>query len=53
MGMDGPLDVPIPNGMVWNMTYDPAAPPGHLPEITHGPIVGASCGLSQRMPSHC
>ena len=36
VGMDGPADdVPIPKGMVWNMVYDPGAPPGtsacHLP----------------------
>jgi mannonate dehydratase len=28
VGMDGPLDTPIPRGMVWNMVYDPAAPAG-------------------------
>lgn len=31
LGMDGPADVPIPNGMVWNMIYDMDAPPGDLP----------------------
>ncbi len=36
LGMDGPADdVPIPNGMVWNMIYDPHAPTGSLPSITH------------------
>ncbi len=35
VGMNGALDVPIPNGMVWNMIYDPAAAPGHLPATTH------------------
>ena len=34
VGMDGPLDAPIPNGMVWNMTYDADAPSGFLPETT-------------------
>jgi len=34
VGMDGPLDAPIPNGMVWNMTYDADAPKGYLPETT-------------------
>ena len=34
VGMQGPLDTPIPNGMVWNMVYDPAAPPGFLPSIS-------------------
>ena len=28
VGMDGPLDKPMPNGMVWNMVYDRSAPPG-------------------------
>ena len=36
VGMDGPVDdVPLPNGTVWNMIYDPDAPPGFLPPITH------------------
>ena len=36
VGMDGPADeVPVPNGMVWNMVYDQKAPPGALPSITH------------------
>jgi len=34
VGMDGPLDAPIPNGTVWNMIYDPDAPPGTLPPIS-------------------
>jgi mannonate dehydratase len=28
VGMDGPLDKPLPHGMVWNMVYDRAAGPG-------------------------
>lgn len=35
VGMDGVDDTPIPNGMVWNMIYDQAAPDGDLPIITH------------------
>ena len=36
VGMDGPADdVPISRGMVWNMVYDPGAPPGTLPAISH------------------
>lgn len=27
-------DAPIPNGMVWNMVYDPDAPPGHVPPVS-------------------
>ena len=28
VGMDGPLDTPMPNGMAWNMVYDAGAPEG-------------------------
>mgnify|MGYP001269082123 CR=1 FL=1 len=35
VGMAGPVDTPVPNGMVWNMVYDPEAPPGFLPHSTH------------------
>jgi len=35
VGMEGPYDLPIPNGMVWNMVYDPDAPKGTLASITH------------------
>jgi mannonate dehydratase len=34
VGMNGPLDTPLPNGMVWNMIYDRAAPPGLIPSAT-------------------
>jgi mannonate dehydratase len=34
VGMDGPLDKPMPRGMVWNMIYDPQAPPGVVPSAT-------------------
>jgi mannonate dehydratase len=33
VGMDGPVDVPIPNGMVWNMIYDQNAVSGVLPPV--------------------
>lgn len=35
VGMNGPIDDPIPNGMVWNMVYDADAPPGFLPSTTN------------------
>lgn len=35
VGMNGPVDEPIPNGMVWNMTYDANAPSGFLAQTTH------------------
>lgn len=34
VGMDGPVDLPIPNGTVWNMVYDLNAAPGTVPSIT-------------------
>jgi mannonate dehydratase len=34
VGMNGPLDRPLPHGMVWNMVYDPQAPPGTVPPAT-------------------
>ena len=36
LGMDGPAeDIPIPNGMIWNMVYDRSAPSGNLPSTSH------------------
>ena len=29
VGMEGPLDTPMPNGMVWNMVYDAGGAGGH------------------------
>jgi mannonate dehydratase len=34
VGMDGPLDKPLSNGMVWNMVYDRNAAPGVVPSAT-------------------
>jgi mannonate dehydratase len=34
VGMNGPVNTPIPNGMVWNMVYDRHAPPGTVPTAT-------------------
>ncbi len=34
-GIDEVNTRPIPNGMVWNMTYDADAPAGELPKIDH------------------
>ncbi len=34
LGNDGPRETPIPCGQVWNMVYDPEAPPGVLPPIS-------------------
>lgn len=35
VGMDGPVDDPLPNGVVWNMVVDADAPPGAQPAATH------------------
>jgi mannonate dehydratase len=34
LGNDGPEETPIPKGQVWNMTYDPEAPPGNIGKVT-------------------
>ncbi|MGO8790430.1 MAG: mannonate dehydratase [Terriglobia bacterium] len=34
VGMDAVDETPIPNGMIWNMVYDPDAAPGTVPPIT-------------------
>ncbi len=34
VGMEGPYDLPMPNGMVWNMVYDAKAPRGTIPSAT-------------------
>ncbi len=34
VGMEGPYDIPMPNGMVWNMVYDSDAPAGTLPSVS-------------------
>lgn len=34
VGVNGGDDTPIPNGMIWNMVYDPRAPIGTLPEVS-------------------
>jgi mannonate dehydratase len=38
VGMDGPYDKPIPNGMIWNMVYDRNAPVGNLATISTGEL---------------
>jgi mannonate dehydratase len=35
VGMEGPYDNPMPNGMAWNMVYDPNATPGAAPTVTY------------------
>jgi mannonate dehydratase len=34
VGMEGPLDTPMPNGMAWNMIVDENAAPGNVPSAT-------------------
>lgn len=35
VGMHGPVDDPMPPGMVWNMTYDSSAAAAAVPPVTH------------------
>jgi len=35
VGLDGPVDTPLPNGLIWNMVYDSQAAPGSLAPISH------------------
>jgi mannonate dehydratase len=35
VGMEGPVDAPMPNGMVWNMVYDAKATAGNVQSITN------------------
>jgi len=35
VGMNGPCDIPIPNGSVWNMTYETAPTHGTVPSATN------------------
>lgn len=40
VGLNGTVDqTPIPNGMVWNMVYDPSAPDGFLPECSEDELL--------------
>ncbi len=34
VGMNGPVDLPMPNGMAWNIVYDENAKPGTVPTAT-------------------
>lgn len=38
VGMEGPYEVPMPNGMAWNMVVDANAPAGTLPSATHAQL---------------
>jgi mannonate dehydratase len=38
VGMEGAYDVPMPNGMAWNMVVDPKAPAGAAPSATHAQL---------------
>ena len=40
VGMDGPCDSPMPNGMAWNMIYNPNAPSGIVPSATSDELWG-------------
>ena len=38
VGMDGPFDKPMPNGMAWNMVYDRSATAGMVASATTGQL---------------
>jgi mannonate dehydratase len=38
VGMEGPCDSPMPNGMAWNMVYDAHAAAGIVPSATPGEL---------------
>lgn len=41
VGMEGPYDLPMPNGLVWNMVVDSSAPSrdaGLIPPVTHAQL---------------
>ena len=38
VGMEGPYDLPMPNGLVWNMVYDAHAAPGIIPSATYAQL---------------
>jgi len=38
VGLSVGEETPIPNGMVWNMTYNPDAASGHMKEINHAEL---------------
>jgi mannonate dehydratase len=40
VGMEGPYDTPMFNGMAWNMVYDPSAPAGTVKSATHEQLWG-------------
>src|SRR6185436_12314011 len=45
VGMDGACETPMPNGMVWNMVYDPDAPKGTVPPVTPDKLWGRFGGF--------
>ena len=53
VGMEGPLDEPMPNGMVWNMVYDPNAPKGFVPPITPDELWRRLAEFSARNSAGC
>jgi len=40
VGMEGPVDSPMTNGMVWNMVYDAQAPAGKVASISQDQLWG-------------
>ena len=55
VAVDGACDKPIPNGMIWNMVYDPHAAPGNLAPVTseelwrrHGEFLDALVPVAEK-----
>ena len=46
VGMDGPLDTPMPRGMAWNMIYDADAAKGAEPSVTHEAVLASAGRIS-------
>ena len=47
VGMEGPVDSPIPNGTIWNMIYDTMRPPASCPP-SRMKNSGAACSDSSK-----
>ena len=48
VGMDGPVDTPMPLGVAWNMVVDQTAPPGTVPSVDAGRTLAPAAAVSRR-----
>ncbi len=49
LGKDGPKETAIPNGQIWNMIYDPDAPPGTIGPVTSDQLWQRLTGFLREM----